>query len=106
MRLQGRSEVLSGRVKSIRSHLPGVNQLGQDAAVNPPDIQQQQVAQVRIELPDRVGVSQTGGQSGSFCNVGQMAQVQIGQDLLAKYFPAPSTAVAASQDRPVRPMVR
>jgi multidrug resistance efflux pump len=70
---------LDGRVKTIRSSLSGEPKLGQDVAVNPPDIKNQQLAQVRIELQNPQELSGR-NQTAQFCQVGQVAKVNIGQE--------------------------
>ena len=70
---------LDGRVKTIRSSLSSESKLGQDAAVNPPDMKNQQLAQVRIELENPQELSNV-NQIAQFCQVGQVAKVNIGQE--------------------------
>jgi multidrug resistance efflux pump len=71
---------LNGRVKTIRSSLSGEAKLGQDAAVNPPDTKNQQLAQVRIELDHPQELINGNESSAQFCQVGQIAKVNIGQE--------------------------
>jgi multidrug resistance efflux pump len=71
---------LNGRVKTIRSSLSGEPRLGQDVAVNPPDIKNQQLAQVRIELDHPQELIDGYQSSAQFCQVGQIAKVNIGQE--------------------------
>jgi multidrug resistance efflux pump len=80
---------LNGRVKTIRSSLSSEPKLGQDIAVNPPDIKNQQLAQVRIELDHPQELINDNESSAQFCQVGQIAKVNIGQEntLLANLSP-------------------
>ncbi len=71
---------LNGRVKTIRSLLSGEPKLGQDVAVTPPDTKNQQLAQVRIELQNPQELSSSNQSSAQFCQVGQIAKVNIGQE--------------------------
>lgn len=71
---------LNGRVKTIRSSLSGEPKLGQDVAVNPPDTKNQQLAQVRIELDHPQELIDGYESSAQFCQVGQIAKVNIGQE--------------------------
>jgi multidrug resistance efflux pump len=71
---------LNGKVKTIRSSLSGEPKLGQDVAVNPPDTKNQQLAQVRIELQNSQELGQSLQNSAQFCQVGQIAKVNIGQE--------------------------
>ena len=71
---------LDGKVKTIRSSLSGEAKLGQDVAVNPPDTKNQQLAQVRIELQNPQELSRNAQSSAQFCQVGQIAKVNIGQE--------------------------
>ncbi|HEY9601524.1 MAG TPA: HlyD family efflux transporter periplasmic adaptor subunit [Allocoleopsis sp.] len=71
---------LNGRVKTIRSSLSGEPKLGQDVAVNPPDTKNQQLAQVRIELDHPQELIDSNESSAQFCQVGQIAKVNIGQE--------------------------
>lgn len=71
---------LDGKVKTIRSSLSGEAKLGQDVAVNPPDTKNQQLAQVRIELQNPQELSRNTQSSAQFCQVGQIAKVNIGQE--------------------------
>jgi len=68
---------LSGQVATVRSRLIGVQSLGQDSAINPPNLNEKQVAQLRIELNEPEQLSSTAGSAAAFCNVGQIAQVEI-----------------------------
>lgn len=71
---------LNGKVKTIRSPLSNEQKLGQDVAVNPPDLQNQQMAQVRIELQNPQELINNKQSSAQFCQVGQVAKVNIGQE--------------------------
>lgn len=71
---------LNGRVKTIRSSLSGEPKLGQDVAVNPPDTKNQQLAQVRIELDHPQELVDDNESSAQFCQVGQIAKVNIGEE--------------------------
>lgn len=71
---------LNGKVKTIRSPLSNQQKLGQDVAVNPPDLQNQQMAQVRIELQNPQELINNKQSSAQFCQVGQVAKVNIGQE--------------------------
>ena len=84
--LYGNNLKLNGRVKTIRSPLSGEQKLGQDVAVTPPDMKNQQLAQVRIELENPQEIINNKQSSAQFCQVGQVAKVNIGQgdSLLAK----------------------
>lgn len=77
VKLYNGSLTLEGRVATVRSRLTGLQTLGQDSAINPPDLAQRQVAQLRIELdhPEQL-IAQTNS-AAAFCNVGQIAQVEI-----------------------------
>lgn len=84
--LYGNNLKMNGRVKTIRSPLSGEQKLGQDVAVTPPDLKNQQLAQVRIELDNPQEIINSKQSSAQFCQVGQVAKVNIGQgdSLLAK----------------------
>lgn len=71
---------LNGKVKTIRTPLSNEQKLGQDIAVNPPDLQNQQMAQVRIELQNPQELINNKQSSAQFCQVGQVAKVNIGQE--------------------------
>ena len=71
---------LNGKVKTIRSSLSNEQKIGQDVAVNPPDLQNQQMAQVRIELQNPQELINNKQSSAQFCQVGQVAKVNIGQE--------------------------
>lgn len=71
---------LNGWVKTIRSPLSNEQKLGQDVAVNPPDMKNQQLAQVRIELENHKELINNKQSSARFCQVGQVAKVNIGQE--------------------------
>lgn len=71
---------LNGKVKTIRSPLSTEQKLGQDVAVNPPDLQNQQMAQVKIELQNPQELINNKQSSAQFCQVGQVAKVNIGQE--------------------------
>lgn len=71
---------LNGWVKTIRSPLSNEQKLGQDVAVNPPDMKNQQLAQVRIELENNNELINNKQSSAQFCQVGQVAKVNIGQE--------------------------
>jgi multidrug resistance efflux pump len=77
--IYGKNLKLDGRVKTIRSPLSGEQKLGQDVAVNPPDLKNQQLAQVRIELQNPKELINSHQSSAQFCQVGQVAKVNIGQ---------------------------
>ncbi len=68
---------LNGWVKTIRSPLSREQKLGQDVAVNPPNIENQQLAQVRIELENPKELIKSNQSSAQFCQVGQVAKVNI-----------------------------
>ena len=68
---------LNGWVKTIRSPLSGEQKLGQDAAIYPPNVEKQQLAQVRIELDNPKELTKNYQGSGQFCQVGQVAKVNI-----------------------------
>ncbi len=68
---------LSGTVATVRSRLTGVQSLGQDSAINPPNLTEKQVAQLRIELDEPDKLTAAAGSAAAFCNVGQIAQVEI-----------------------------
>lgn len=68
---------LSGTVATVRSRLTGVQSLGQDSAINPPNLTEKQVAQLRIELDEPEQLTAAVGSAAAFCNVGQIAQVEI-----------------------------
>ncbi len=68
---------LNGWVKTIRSPLSGEQKLGQDVAVNPPNVEKQQLAQVRIELENPKELTKSHQGSAQFCQVGQVAKVNI-----------------------------
>lgn len=68
---------LSGKVATVRSRLTGVQNLGQDSAINPPNLSEKQVAQLRIELDKPEQLTAAAGSAAAFCNVGQIAQVEI-----------------------------
>ena len=68
---------LSGTVATVRSRLTGVQSLGQDSAINPPNLTEKQVAQLRIELDTPEQLTAAAGSAAAFCNVGQIAQVEI-----------------------------
>ncbi len=69
---------LSGKVATVRSRLTGVQSLGQDSAINPPNLEEKQVAQLRIELDEPEQLTASDNSAAAFCNVGQIAQVEIG----------------------------
>lgn len=71
---------LNGKVKTIRTPLSNEQKLGQDVAVSPPDLQNQQMAQVRIELENPQELISSKQSSAQFCQVGQVAKVNIGQE--------------------------
>lgn len=71
---------LNGKVKTIRTPLSNEQKLGQDIAVTPPDLQNQQMAQVRIELQNPKELISNSQSSAQFCQVGQVAKVNIGQE--------------------------
>lgn len=71
---------LNGWVKTIRSPLSNEQKLGQDVAVNPPEMKNQQLAQVRIELANHNELIKNKQSSAQFCQVGQVAKVSIGQE--------------------------
>lgn len=78
--LQDNHLKLNGKVKTIRSSLSGSQKLGQDVAVNPPDINNDQhLAQVRIELENQPQLISSKDNSAEFCHVGQIAKVNIEQ---------------------------
>ncbi len=68
---------LSGKVATVRSRLTGVQDLGQDSAINPPNLTEKQVAQLRIELNEPEQLTSAVDSAAAFCNVGQIAQVEI-----------------------------
>lgn len=68
---------LTGSVATVRSRLTGVQSLGQDSAINPPNLSEKQVAQLRIELDKPEQLTAATGSAAAFCNVGQIAQVEI-----------------------------
>ncbi len=68
---------LKGWVKTIRSPLSRQQKLGQDVAVNPPNVENQQLAQVRIELENPKELINNTQSSAQFCQVGQVAKVNI-----------------------------
>jgi multidrug resistance efflux pump len=68
---------LNGWVKTIRSPLSREAKLGQDVAVNPPNVENQQLAQVRIELENPKELVNNYQSSAQFCQVGQVAKVNI-----------------------------
>jgi multidrug resistance efflux pump len=68
---------LSGRVETLRSRLIGVPSLGQDSAINPPNLAEKQVAQLRIEIDHPEQLTQLENSAAAFCNVGQITQVEI-----------------------------
>jgi multidrug resistance efflux pump len=71
---------LNGWVKTIRSPMSGESKLGQDGAITPPDVKNQQLAQVRVELEDSQELLGSKQSSAQFCQVGQVAKVNIGQE--------------------------
>ena len=75
--LQSNNLKLNGWVKTIRSPLSGEQKLGQDVAVNPPNVEKQQLAQVRIELDNPQELTKGHQGSAQFCQVGQVAKVNI-----------------------------
>lgn len=75
--IYGSNIKLNGRVKTIRSPLSNKEKLGQDIAINAPDLQNQQLAQVRIELDNPQVLVGSQQNSGQFCQVGQVAKVNI-----------------------------
>ena len=75
--IYGSNIKLNGRVKTIRSPLSNKEKLGQDIAINAPDLQNQQLAQVRIELNNPQVLVGSQQNSGQFCQVGQVAKVNI-----------------------------
>jgi multidrug resistance efflux pump len=84
--LYGKNLKMNGRVKTIRSPLSNEQKLGQDVAVTPPEMKNQQLAQVRIELENPQELFNSKQSSAQFCQVGQVAKVNIGHgdSLLAK----------------------
>ena len=68
---------LMGKVATVRSRLIGVQKLGQDSAINPPNLVEKQVAQLRIELDKPEELTSQSNSAAAFCNVGQIAQVEI-----------------------------
>jgi multidrug resistance efflux pump len=68
---------LEGRVATVRSRLTGVQDLGQDSAINPPNLEEKQVAQLRIEIDHPEKLTQIENSAAAFCNVGQITQVEI-----------------------------
>jgi multidrug resistance efflux pump len=75
--IYGKNKKLNGWVKTIRSPLSQGAKLGQDVAVTPPDIENQQLAQVRIELENPQELTSSKQSSAQFCQVGQVAKVNI-----------------------------
>jgi multidrug resistance efflux pump len=75
--LYGDNVKLNGWVKTIRSPLSREQKLGQDVAVNPPNVENQQLAQVRIELENSKALTSSNQSSAQFCQVGQVAKVNI-----------------------------
>lgn len=68
---------LQGKVRTIRFQPTGGSELGQDVAVKRPDLESNQVAQVRIELDDPQLLLHQSDSAAQFCSVGQLAQVKI-----------------------------
>lgn len=75
--LYGNDVKLKGWVKTIRSPLSREQKLGQDTAITPPAVENQQLAQVRIELENSQELNKTAQSSAQFCQVGQVAKVNI-----------------------------
>jgi multidrug resistance efflux pump len=75
--IYGNNVKLKGWVKTIRSPLSGKQKLGQDTAISPPAVENQQLAQVRIELENSQELNQSAQNSAQFCQVGQVATVNI-----------------------------
>ncbi|HEY9666060.1 MAG TPA: HlyD family efflux transporter periplasmic adaptor subunit, partial [Coleofasciculaceae cyanobacterium] len=75
--LYGENQKLNGWVKTIRSPLSRQDNVGQDVAINPPATENQQLAQVRIELENSQELTSSHESSAQFCQVGQVAKVNI-----------------------------
>lgn len=75
--LYGENQKLNGWVKTIRSPLSRQDSVGQDVAINPPATDNQQLAQVRIELENSQELTNSHESSAQFCQVGQVAKVNI-----------------------------
>jgi multidrug resistance efflux pump len=71
-------DLFSGKVRTIRSRLEGnQKELGGDTAIQPPNIDAKQLAQIRVELDQPLDLLKIPKASEMFCHVGQLAEVKI-----------------------------
>ncbi len=78
VQLLNTSAFFPGKVRTIRSRLEGSQkELGSDTAIQPPNIDAKQLAQVRVELDHPLDLLKIPKAMEAFCHVGQLAEVKL-----------------------------